>query len=85
MRPGQFLRRVVGAILLLVGFGALVALLWDTADWTAPRGRHSAWVGGRASLIRGFVAGTCISGGLAVLGRAIRRGKEKDMGSRPQE
>jgi hypothetical protein len=85
MRRGQFLPRVFGVILLLVGLGALVALYSDTSDWAAPRGRHAAWVGGRATLILRFVAGTCTFGSLAVLGRSFRRGRQSGMGAQPED
>ena len=45
----------------------------DTADWAAPRGRHSDWVGGWPTYFRDLVAGTCTLGGLAILGRSFRR------------
>ena len=85
MKRGQFLVRVAGTAILLIGLGAFVALYSDTADWAAPRGRHSAWVGGWPTYFRRLVAGTCTLGGLAILGRSFRRRGQKCMGLEPQD
>ena len=73
MSRGELIQRVVGTVVLLIGLGAFVALYSDTADWAAPRGRHSDWVGGWPTYFRDLVAGTCTLGGLAILGRSFRR------------